>query len=179
MWWRLSQEGTKPPMQTSTYSNVHTGWNIVAVLLFLTAIVNIVWFVYSTVNRPSLSIQQGNFSIFINPDALFAFLKTRIAIALVLSVLGLLIGHRSGLVISVLALVWISAEYVVWWLKSISAVRQSGNATFSKVEHTAFLLQGNWWDLWVIVIVGVMLISEIRLLSTFENQQLPRPLLFR
>lgn len=153
-------------------------WNVLASLLLVTAVLNLGWLVYLRLNGPPAVVREGGFSIFINPNAQFAFMKTRIAVALILSVLGLLIGKRKGLLISALALSWIIVEYVAWWVRSFSAVRESANASFSRVEHLAFLHYANWWDIWVFVIVAVVLISETRLMSAIKGKPLPRPILF-
>lgn len=153
-------------------------WNVIATLLLVTSVLNLGWLVYLRLNGPPAVVREDGFSIFINPNAQFAFMKTRIAVALILSVLGLLIGKRKGLLISAMALGWIIVEYVAWWVRSFSAVRESASASFSKVAHLAFLHSASWWDIWVFVIVAVVLISEMRLMSRFKGKQLPRRILF-
>lgn len=153
------------------------GWNILAGLLLITSILNLGWLVYLWMNGPPAVVREGGLSIFINPNAQFAFMKTRIAVALMVSVLGLLIGRGKGLLISALAFGWIIVEYVAWWIRSFSAVQDSANASFSGVEHTAFLLYATWWDIWVLALVVVILVVE--LIRAAKRQPLPRSLLFR
>jgi YD repeat-containing protein len=58
------------------------------------------------------------------------------------------------------------------------AIEQSGSS-FSKFEHIAYLIDANWWDIWVLAVVAVILITELILIIAFRNQSLPRPLLFK
>jgi len=151
-------------------------WNIVTILLFVTSALNLAYLIYVSVKKQPEVTQEDGFTIFVNPATHFTVMKTRIAIALIVSVVGWLISKRRGLQISAFALCWIIVEYVAWWIRSVSAVKESASASFAKVEHVAFLLHANWWDIWTLAIVTLMLINEIRLLIGFESHQLPRPI---
>jgi hypothetical protein len=54
-------------------------WNILASMLALTAILNVGWLVYLKMNGQPAVVREGGLSIFINPNAQFTFMKTRIA----------------------------------------------------------------------------------------------------
>lgn len=150
-------------------------WNILAGVLLLTAILNVV--VYLRIERPPTTVQIGSRLISAYPTQ-FNVMKTRIAVALIVSVVGLLFGKLRGLVISALALGWIIVEYLAWWRGSFYGIEQSGSS-FSKFEHIAYLIDANWWDIWVLIVVTVVLITAMVLMSAFRNEYLPRPLLFK
>ena len=153
-------------------------WNVLAAVLLLTALLNLGVEVYSVMTKPPITFQIGSGTVTAYPNTLFIVMKTRIAVALIVSVVGLLFGRLRGLVISALALGWIIVEYLAWWRGSFYAIQQSGSS-FSKFEHIAYLIDANWWDIWVLIVVTVVLITAMILMSAFRNEYLPRPLRFK
>ena len=83
--------------------------------------------------------------------------KSRIALALIISVVGSWPRKVQWLWISCVALMWIVLEYIWWWIRSSGAVNAFGTS-FSYTSHFAYLLQGTWWDLLVLcaTVVGLV-----------------------
>lgn len=136
--------------------------------LALTAAVNTLWVVYSTLYAPGLVVREGGLTISVNPDTELRFMKTRIAAALVVCVAGLIYRGARGVGISTLALLWVVGEYATWWLKSFFVVYSSESQSFSKVEHTALLHDAGWWDIWVLVVVIATLAWKVKTRQVFR-----------
>jgi hypothetical protein len=66
-------------------------------------------------------------------------------------------GKVIGLLISWVALLWITLEYILWWKKSVDVLNDDG-MSFSHARHFAYLLGGTWWDLCVLcaTVVGLV-----------------------
>lgn len=151
---------------------------MLAAVLLLTALLNLGLVVYAMKTGPPATVQIGNVTWSVCPNTSFIFMKTRIAVALIVCVVGLLFGKLRGLVISALALGWIVVEYLAWWRGGFYAIEQSGSS-FSKNEHIAYLIDANWWDIWVLIVATLVLINAVILIIAFRKKSLPRPLLFK
>lgn len=66
-----------------------------------------------------------------------------------------------GSLISWVALLWITLEYILWWKTSMDVVDAAG-MSFSHARHFAYLLRGTWWDLCVLLatIIGLVWTSR-------------------
>ena len=72
--------------------------------------------------------------------------QIRVALALVIGAVAAWPGKSKGFFISLVALLWITLEYILWWKQSVGALDAAG-MSFSHVRHFAYLLRGTWWDL--------------------------------
>lgn len=110
--------------------------------LAITALLNIAWVVFTISSELPQSL---------------AMRQMRIAVALIISVLPLWPGKVMGLLISWVALLWITLEYILWWKQSVDVLDAAG-MSFSNSPHFAYLLQGTWWDLCVLLatVIGLL-----------------------
>lgn len=110
--------------------------------LIVVALLNIAWLVLNS----SLELPQS-----------VGARQFRIALALVVSAFALWPGRIVGLLITIVALLWITLEYILWWKKSVD-VLDAADMSFANSPHFWYLLRGTWWDL------GVLLATVIGLL---------------
>jgi hypothetical protein len=89
-------------------------------------------------------------------------MKVRIGLALVLGAAALCSGRLRGLAVSCVALGWIVIEYLMWWYRSYGIAKNAEAGEFSKISHLAYLHNATWWDVWIIAVISVILIYELK-----------------
>lgn len=87
--------------------------------------------------------------------------QIRIALALIICAFAMWPRKVIGSLISWVALLWITLEYILWWKTSMDVVDAAG-MSFSHARHFAYLLRGTWWDLCVLLatIIGLVWTSR-------------------
>lgn len=63
-------------------------------------------------------------------------------------------AESNWIVDSLVALMWIAFEYVLWWRGSRIVIEAAGSS-FSRNPHLAYFLHARWWDLVVLLLTVV------------------------
>lgn len=92
--------------------------------LAITALLEIAWLVFTSSSEMPIATS-----------------KIRICLALIICAAAVRTGKVVGLLISLVALLWITLEYILWWKKSVDVLDAAG-MSFSHARYFAYLLGG-------------------------------------
>jgi hypothetical protein len=136
---------------------------LIAVLV-ATAALNVILVVSKTLNSAPSVVSSPGFTVIVDPNWELMRMKVRIGLALVLAAVALSFGRLRGLAVSFIPTAWVLIEYLIWWYRSYVIAKNAESADFAKVSHLAYLHTATWWDVWIIVLISVVLIYELKTL---------------
>lgn len=84
-------------------------------------------------------------------------MKLRIAIALLVGACLSLFRRLKVRLVSIAAIIWILAEYCLWWVRSYRGVNASESQSYSTIKHLFFLHNAAWVDIIVLAIAIFLL----------------------
>jgi len=135
---------------------------VVLSMLGLTALVSLLLAIIDLLRMPPAVVDVGDGARFF-PDIDYALFASRFRIAIALLVAsGPLISRRVlGVVISLVGLFWVVAEYYLWWSRSVRFGGVFASNTPGDIQYLFFLRNARIWDIMVIVIAVSMLTLEL------------------
>jgi hypothetical protein len=142
----------------------------------LTAASNLIWFLYywgGLLQAKRNSIAQGGDGWLI--DWSVVGMHLRIEVVLIIAALGLLSRKVSGLIISLIALIWIGIEYLNWYIWTQRTIEAADIIEIPRVIPGAGNLYGaTGWNIAVLAIVSALFVWEAKTLigilrSSHEN----------
>lgn len=93
--------------------------------------------------------------------------KLRIGLALILASVFFWFPNNLSRKIKAIPLLWILAEYILWWISSYSLFVGANEQIIEKLPRLFLLYNATWWD---IIILIVTLLSLICLLTTIDRK---------
>lgn len=143
--------------------------SIVLLIAAVAAVVHIGWFVASFIAfRRRLDTAT---TVVVDWDPSVFMMHIRIGIALLLSVLGFLSRRMVGLLMAMLALVWVGLEYVAWFVWSMRIRSNAEIETFPSSAGNALNLYGASVSNLVVLalVIAVLLWGTVRLLKVVRT----------
>jgi hypothetical protein len=131
------------------------------IAIILTSLLNLVFIFQNKV----FTSKEGDIVIYNNPITPTLLMKGRIALALIVACIGLVVRRKFFLVLSIVSFAWILGEYVRWWVRSYVLYKNIEEEGRKKIEHLLFLIGANWWDVWIFVVTVVALALTLIVLS--------------
>jgi len=92
------------------------------------------------------------------------WMQVRIAIALIINAACLCFRRNIGLIVSLLALVWVGVEYGQWYSLSLKVKAVTEDYSRLSTPHTAGLYGATGWNIVVLVVTVVLFIWEMKML---------------
>ena len=130
------------------------------------AVLNLVWLIigYSGLYHSiASSVAQGGSAPLLNQAAIRRDLM--IELALLIAAVGLLCRNVTGLVLSLVALVWVIIEYVWWFIWTRRTIAAAGLAELPSGMPQAWNLAGaTAWNLVVLVVAVCLFIWQARVI---------------
>jgi hypothetical protein len=137
-------------------------FNVGLAVLLLTGLINGLWLLASP--PPQFTTQASSLTgTSTELDASLVWIAIRIELALLVAGFGLLSRRGVGLLISMLSLVWVGAEYLRWyrWRYSFPQDGPWGDPRFSLEAGRETLYGATGWNLAVLMVAAVVLVWEV------------------
>lgn len=129
---------------------------LVKVIFLLTGLINIMLIFHK------MFIQnESDKSISSNPITPTLLMNGRIACALILASIGLLVRRKFFYFISIISFSWVLGEYMRWWIRSYRLYNNIEEEGREKIQHLIFLTGANLWDIWILVVTVVALVLTL------------------
>ena len=131
----------------------------IAVACFTT--LQLIWELYGLFHEYNKAIAAG---AEVNLSMSLPWMFIRINLALILSAVGLYFRHVKGLLISMLALIWVGIEYLSWHIWSLRIKAMAGIGDFQSTTPYADNLYGaTRWNIAVLVVVAAFFVWEVKI----------------
>ena len=140
--------------------NYDAAFTFAMVAAGLATVVHLVWLVASFLRfRHQLDAAT---MVIVDWDSSIVMMHTRIGLGLLIGIAGLWSRRVVCLLLSILALAWVSLEYIAWYLWSIRLKSNAGIERFpTSVTHASDLYGATPWNAVVLVLAIVVLMWEI------------------
>lgn len=149
-------------LQSLPASDIRTAFILAALLAALNA-VRVIWESVDVMHRMRELSEAGLCTL----GMTLPYRDIRVGFFLVIAVIGLRRRKSYGFYLSLLSLSAVIAEYWCWYLKSQQMLIDADIPHFpSEIPHAFNLYRARDWHVFVLLISGVLLIWEVRVLSS-------------
>ncbi len=130
-------------------------------LIVLVAVMNFI-IVFFLTPWPRTLIQQGDLTIYVDPDYALPAMKMRIAVALLIGAFALPFSGLKTRLLSVLALTGALVQYGLWAAVTYRWIRNAASYGDPPIKYHFFLHDASWLDVLIIIAVVITLVWQIK-----------------